>query len=154
MCLLLKELQENVTWIMKEWLGHIPNMQYPLKLFTTLTSPPPGSWPTLSMDPTLDLALALTILDSIFTSLPPERDQSWFTWIFIAFTHNETAFTVTGNIKKLIHPLPCLCFMLSLDPHLEVTFLKSTFLFKIWTWRPSVKTLVRLKCLLFLIIDV
>jgi len=72
---------------------------HPLLFMTTFTLLLPGSWPTLSSDPTLALALTFTLWDSIFTSPPPERDQSSFTWLFITCTHNEIAFTVIGNIK-------------------------------------------------------
>lgn len=56
-------------------------------------------------------------------------------------SNTQTDWEGTENLKPSsderfldAHIIPGLCLMLLLDPHLDVTLLKSTFLLRIWTW--------------------
>ena len=112
----------------------------------TLTLPPPGSCLTFSMEPTLGWPLMDILWDSIFTSPPPKTQRWSFTalnmsktthkqwWEHAFIQHTTHIHTHTHTHKSNKHGFsPGLCFMLALEPHFEVTLLKSTFLVRMWT---------------------
>lgn len=122
----------------------------------TITLPPPGQWLKLSREPTLDwaLSLKLTLWDSIFTSPPPaaatrgrrcENEWTYGPNCHCRYDMKKHRWSLSRDGPRF-KCSPGLCLMLALEPHFDVTLLKSTFLLSICTcWDSNGSSSRRLK---------